>query len=63
MRGLGYPCSMTYTERDENQNSVFEDEHEQDRKTNSNGSKDKLPFAPAKDDKSPLGSTDQHSDA
>jgi hypothetical protein len=51
---------MTYTDRDENQDKTLESdaEREEERK-----SKHKAPFMPDSDDDSPLGSTDQHSDA
>jgi len=51
---------MTYTERDENQDKTLESEAEREDESKP---KHKLPFMPDSDDDTPLGSTDQHSDA
>ena len=53
---------MNYTERDENQHEASSQE-ERDRQPEENSPKHKAPFAPDSSDDSPLGSTDQHSDA
>ncbi len=55
---------MTYTRRDDKHDKSYDESVENDHEAGSEGSsKHKLPFAPASDDDSPLGSTDQHSDA
>ncbi|MDQ2895560.1 MAG: hypothetical protein M3Y09_07935 [Actinomycetota bacterium] len=51
---------MTYTERDENQDKTLENDIE---RQDESKAKHKLPFMPDADDDTPLGSTDQHSDA
>ena len=51
---------MTYTDRDENQDKALESEAEREQEDKA---KHKAPFMPDSDDDSPLGSTDQHSDA
>ncbi|MGI9183763.1 MAG: hypothetical protein ACR2GZ_02175 [Solirubrobacteraceae bacterium] len=55
---------MTYTERDDKQDKSYDERSDAGGTEAAEGSsKDKLPFMPAQDDESPLGSTDQHSDA
>jgi hypothetical protein len=58
---------MNYTERDEKHNDVYSnDQHDRDGEELTAGhssSAHKLPGTPASDDDSPLGDTDQHSDA
>ena len=53
---------MTYTSGDENQNVSLNDE-ERERYEEEHAPKHKAPFMPDSSDDSPLGSTDQHSDA
>ncbi|MGB9182766.1 MAG: hypothetical protein WCB67_01780 [Solirubrobacteraceae bacterium] len=55
---------MTYTEDDEKHDKSYaETDENASHETSESSSKHKLPFAPAEDDDSPLGSTDQHSEA
>ena len=56
---------MTYTEREEKRDEPYTDrQREQDELTAGHSSAaHKPPGAPASDDDSPLGDTDQHSDA
>ena len=51
---------MDKTERDEKQDTTLESEAEREDESKS---KHKAPFMPDSEDDSPLGSTDQHSDA
>ncbi len=55
---------MNYTERNDKHDKPHDESPEStDGEAAGGSSKHKLPFAPADDDESPLGSTDQHSDA
>ncbi len=55
---------MTYTERDDKHDKSYSETSEDaGQAAPERSSRDKLPLAPAQDDESPLGSTDQHSDA
>ena len=51
---------MTSTRRDENQDKALESDAEREDESKA---KHKAPFMPDSDDDTPLGSTDQHSDA
>jgi hypothetical protein len=51
---------MTYTSGDENQDKVLENDAEREDESKA---KHKAPFMPDSEDDTPMGSTDQHSDA
>ena len=53
---------MNYTTSDEKQDALLNDE-ERERRDEETAPKHKAPFMPDPSDDSPLGSTDQHSDA
>ncbi len=54
---------MNYTQRDDKHDKKLDEESGAPSEGSEGASKHKLPFLPASDDDSPLGSTDQHSDA